>query len=103
MSLHYIYDNIHDIDADTDGNHVNVMSRNFQVFLSVERGDLGILKAIGIQDSQVLIILSPQVKCTFNLEVVIHRCLWEGVKYPFLDGPPIESSGMAQNSATCTD
>ena len=65
LSLHYIYDNIHDNDADSDGNHVNVMSRNFQVFLSVERGDLGILKAIGIQDSQVLIILSPQVKYMF--------------------------------------
>ena len=94
LSLQYIYDNIHDIDADTDGIHVNVMSRNFQVFLSVERGDLGILKAIGIQDSQVLIILSPQVKYMFNLEEVIHRCLW--------DTPPIESSGMAQNGI-CTD
>ena len=61
LSLQYIYDHIHDIDADTDGNHVNAMSRNFQVFLSVERGDLGILKAIGIQDSQVIIILSPEM------------------------------------------
>ena len=57
MSLQYIYDNIDDIDADTDGIHVNVMSRNFQVFLSVERGDLGILKAIGIQDSQVFFMM----------------------------------------------
>merc|ERR1719477_78764 len=39
-----------------------------EVFLSVERGDLGILKAIGIQDSQMS-----------------------------LGHPPIESSGMAQN------
>ena len=78
------------------------MSQNFQVFLSVERGDLGILKAIGIQDSQVLIILSPQVKYMFNLEEVIQRCLWEGVKYPFLDTPPIESSRIAQNGATRT-
>ena len=61
LSLQYIYDNIDDIDAHDDVNHVNVMSRNFQVFLSVERGDLGILKAIGIQDSQVLIILSPEM------------------------------------------
>ena len=87
LSLQYIYDNIDDIDAHDDVNHVNVMSRNFQVFLSVERGDLGILKAIGIQDSQVLIILSPQVKYMFNLEEVIHRCLWEGVKYPFWTPP----------------
>ena len=72
LSLQYIYDNIDDIDADTDGIHVNVMSRNFQVFLSVERGDLGILKAIGIQDSQVLIILSPQVKYMFNFCKVVH-------------------------------
>ena len=35
-----------------------------QVFLSVERGDLGILQAIGIQDSEVKEVRQGVDKCT---------------------------------------